>query len=79
MRLSVKKDDGVGYINYIQYYCSKKLSVYVDGKPCKNVIAFDDQEGWVEFLLTDSDGNFYTSGDEAACLRVTGNVTWKEN
>lgn len=50
--------------------------VFCEGMEIKFVTAFDDQEGWVEFLARDAQDKFIIDGDHARKDRLEGKITF---
>lgn len=53
------------------------VRVWVNGIEQKNVVTYDQDEGWVEQHREGEDGQFYRVNDEFVVDRINGDVTVK--
>jgi len=61
MKISVFKDDGEGYDNWLAH---RPIMVYVNGELLPNVTRLDTEAGWAQFNLKGDDGLFLIENGE---------------
>jgi hypothetical protein len=64
-----------GEVNYIMsYHPTYDYAVFLDGKPIKNCLTFDEEQGYVKYYELDVNGNIQMDGSKVKIMIARGKV-----